>query len=135
MAWRPPERGPWVEKLATFGRGLGDDGKSLVSLRADDLLAASRSATGLHEAGDDWFREPLQRLCAALDEEAELHLAGRVRARAELQLILQNRLRLIDLGVGAHHRGRSRGRPDRGQRARQVRHHPPPRAPGLRRVQ
>jgi len=86
-----------VEKLATFGRGLGDDGKSLVSLRADDLLAASRSATGLHDAGDDWFREPLQRLCAALDEEAELHLAGRVRARAELQLILQNRLRLIDL--------------------------------------
>ncbi|HZU79328.1 MAG TPA: sulfotransferase, partial [Acidimicrobiales bacterium] len=47
--------------------------------------------------GDGWFRDPLERLCRALDEEAELHLAGRLRARAEMQLILQNRLRLVDL--------------------------------------
>jgi len=97
MGWTPPEREPWVEKLAAFGRGLGDDGRSLVSMRADDLLAAAFAATGLHDAGDEWFREPMERLCTALDEEAELHLAGRIRARAELQLILQNRLRLIDL--------------------------------------
>ncbi len=97
MTWNPPARAPWVEKLAAFGRGLGDDGRSLVSLRADDLLAAAGAATGLEDAGDDWFREPLGRLCAALDEEAELHLPGRIRARAELQLILQNRLRLVDL--------------------------------------
>jgi hypothetical protein len=97
MGWKPPQRGPWVEKLAAFGRGLGDDGRSLVSLRTDDLLSAATSATGHHDVGDSWFREPLQRLCTALDDEAELHLAGRLRARAELQLILQNRLRLIDL--------------------------------------
>src|SRR5579863_2565020 len=97
MSWSPPERGPWVEKLVAVGRGLGDDGRSLVSLRSDDLIAAARSATGHDEVGDDWFREPLGRLCAALDDEAELHLAGRLRARAELQLILQNRLRLVDL--------------------------------------
>ena len=97
MGWNPPERGPWVEKLAAFGRGLGDDGRSLVSMRADDLLAAARSATGLDDVGDTWFREPMERLCTALDDEAELHLAGRIRARAELQLILQNRLRLVDL--------------------------------------
>ena len=36
-------------------------------------------------------------LCTALEDEAELHLAGRLRARAELQLIAQNRLRLVDL--------------------------------------
>jgi len=97
MTWTPPERAPWVEKLAAFGRGLGDDGRSLVSLRADDLLAGARSATGLDNVGDGWFKEPLERLCTALDDEAELHLAGRIRARAELQLILQNRLRLVDL--------------------------------------
>jgi hypothetical protein len=97
MPWNPPERGPWVEKLAAFGRGLGDDGRSIVSLRADDLIAGARSATGLHDVGDDWFREPMERLCTALDDEAELHFPGRIRARAELQVILENRLRLVDL--------------------------------------
>jgi len=97
VAWTPPPRAPWVNKLVAYGRGLGDDGRSLISLRPDDLLDAARAATGLDDAGDDWFREPLERLCASLDEEAELHLAGRLRARAELQVILQNRLRLVDL--------------------------------------
>ena len=97
MPWTPPPRAPWVDKLAAYGRGLGDDGRSIVSLSATDLLDAARSATGLDDPGDDWFVEPMQRLCAALDDEAELHLAGRLRARAELQVILQNRLRLVDL--------------------------------------
>jgi len=97
MSWTPPTRAPWVEKVVAYGHGLGDDGRSIVSLRADDLLGAARSATGLQDVGDTWFRDPLERLCTALDDEAELHLAGRLRARAELQLILQNRLRLVDL--------------------------------------
>jgi len=83
--------------MVAYGKGLGDDGRSIVPLGADDLLGAGRSATGLDDVGDDWFREPLDRLCTALEEEAELHLAGRLRARAELQLLLQNRLRLVDL--------------------------------------
>jgi hypothetical protein len=69
----------------------------MVSLRSDDLLDAASAATGLTDFGDDWFREPLAVLSAALEDEAELHLAGRIRARAELQVILQNRLRLVDL--------------------------------------
>ena len=97
MPWVPPERKPWVDKLVAVGRGLGDGGRSVVSLQPDDLLQASIEATGLSDFGDDWFREPLQRLCAALDDEAELHLPGRLRARTELQVILQNRLRLVDL--------------------------------------
>jgi hypothetical protein len=83
--------------MNAYGRGLGDGGRSLVSLHPEDLLAAARAGTGLVDVGDDWFREPMERLCAALDDEAELHLAGRLRARAELQVILQNRLRLVDL--------------------------------------
>jgi Sulfotransferase family len=97
VAWNPPTRGAWVEKLVSVGQGLGDDGRSLVSLRAPDLLSGAVSATGLEDVGDTWFREPMERLCSALEDEAELHLAGRLRARAELQMILQNRLRLIDL--------------------------------------
>jgi hypothetical protein len=97
VSWVPPERKAWVEKLVAYGRGLGDDGRSIISLHADDLLEAARTATNLHDFGDGWFREPLDRLCAGLDDEAELHLPGRLRARAELQVILQNRLRLVDL--------------------------------------
>src|SRR6202000_3518659 len=47
--------------------------------------------------GDDWWEEPFRRLCSALDSEAQLHLPGRLRTRGELQLILQNRLRMVDL--------------------------------------
>ncbi|HUE59720.1 MAG TPA: sulfotransferase, partial [Acidimicrobiales bacterium] len=97
MTWVPPERKPWVEKLNAYGKGLGDDGRSIISLDSGDLLQAGTTATGLTDFGDEWFREPLERLCAALDDEAELHLAGRLRARAEMQVILQNRLRLVDL--------------------------------------
>ncbi len=97
MSWQPPERKPWVEKLVAYGQGLGDEGRSIISLSADDLMQAASASTGLIDFGDDWFREPLAHLCRALDEEAELHLAGRLRARAELQMIMQNRLRLVDL--------------------------------------
>jgi len=97
VAWQPPPRAPWVNKLAAVGRGLGDDGRSIVSLRAADIIAGAQAATGLTDTGDEWFREPLERLCAALDDEAALHLAGRLRARAELQLVFENRLRLVDL--------------------------------------
>jgi hypothetical protein len=97
MGWEPPARAPWVEKLVAVGRGLGDDGRSMVSLRAGDLLAAASDATGLDDFGDDWFREPLELLCSSLDDEARLHLPGRLRARAELQRLAQNRLELVEL--------------------------------------
>jgi hypothetical protein len=101
MPWTAPARAEWVDRVVACGRGLGDDGRSVVSLRAEDLLAAARATTGLDDVGDDWFEEPLDRLCSALEGEAELHLAGRLRARAELQLLLQNRLRLVDLWTRA----------------------------------
>lgn len=96
MTWTPPVRAPWVEKLAASGRGLGDDGRSVVSLEPELLMEAAMRTTGLCDFGDDWFREPLGRLSASLESEAELHLAGRLRARIELQLLLENRLRLVE---------------------------------------
>ena len=97
MSWQPPPRASWVDKLAATGRALGDDGRSIVSLDPDELTAAAAATSGLHDFGDDWFREPLARLTSSIDEEASLHLAGRIRARAELQIILRNRLALVDL--------------------------------------
>jgi len=97
MPWTPPPRSPWADKMVSLGRGLGDDGRSMVSLRPEDLRAAAAATTGLDDFGDGWWEEPFRRLCASLDAEARLHLPGRLRTRGELQLILQNRLRMVEL--------------------------------------
>ena len=83
--------------MIALGHGLGDDGRSMVSLHPEVLQAAAITTTGLDDFGDDWWEEPFRRLCASLDTEARLHLPGRIRTRGELQLILQNRLRMVDL--------------------------------------
>jgi hypothetical protein len=100
MPWAPPARSPWAEKLISLGRSLGDDGRSLISLRPNDLRQAACNVTGLTDFGPTWWEEPFARLCTSLDNEAQLHLAGRLRTRGELQVILQNRLRLVDLWSG-----------------------------------
>jgi hypothetical protein len=83
--------------MVSLGRGLGDDGRSMVSLRPDDLRTAAVATTGLDDFGDDWWEEPFRRLCGSLEDEARLHLPGRLRTRGEIQLVLQNRLRMVDL--------------------------------------
>jgi len=83
--------------MVSLGRGLGDDGRSMVSLAPDALTQAAAETTGLDDFGDPWWEEPFRRLCESLETEARLHLPGRIRARGELQLILQNRLRMVDL--------------------------------------
>ena len=83
--------------MISLGRGLGDDGRSVVSLRPEELRATAVATTGLDDFGDTWWVEPFQRLCTSLDTEARLHLPGRLRARGELQLVLQNRLRMVHL--------------------------------------
>ncbi len=83
--------------MISLGHGLGDDGQSLIALQPEELRRAAQTTTGLDDFGDTWWEEPFLRLCSSLDDQAQLHLPGRLRTRAELQLILQNRLRLVDL--------------------------------------
>ena len=83
--------------MISLGRGLGDDGHSVVSLQPEDLRAAAVSTTGLDDFGDTWWEEPFRRLCHSLEGESRLHLPGRLRARGELQVVLQNRLRMVHL--------------------------------------
>ena len=83
--------------MVSLGRGLGDDGRSLISLEPEAIRRAAAVSTGLDDFGDTWWEEPFARLCDSLDREARLHLPGRLRTRAEIQLILQNRLRLVDV--------------------------------------
>jgi hypothetical protein len=97
VPWTPPPRSPWAEKLIALGEGIGDDGRSLISLEPDLLRQSAEETTGFGDFGDTWWEEPFHRLCRSLNEEAQLHLPGRLRTRGELQIILQNRLRLVDL--------------------------------------
>ena len=83
--------------MVSLGRGLGDDGRSMVSLQPHDLRAAAVATTGFDDFGDGWWEEPFHRLCGSLENEARLHLPGRLRTRGEIQLVLQNRLRMVDL--------------------------------------
>ena len=70
---RGPEfrQGDWVESVNALGKGLGDDGRSMISLDPNVVMAAAVENTGLSDFGDDdWFVEPLYALCKALEEEA-----------------------------------------------------------------
>ena len=88
---------PWVAHLNALGAGLGDDGRSVISLDPDAIVAAAVENTGLDDFGeDDWFVEPYRALCQSLDQEAQLTLLGRLMARHEVQLLLQNRLSIED---------------------------------------
>ena len=70
---------------------------ALFPLNADRLIATARRKTGLHDLGDEGFRESLRRLVASLEREAQLNPLGRFNARQLLLGLLQTRLRVEDL--------------------------------------
>jgi hypothetical protein len=97
MAWAPKPRPPWVTELNAFGAHLGSPA-AIVPLDEESLLDAARAATGLDDFGDDdapgggAWREPFGTFVRALEEEADLHLLGRIMARNEIVRALVNRL-------------------------------------------
>ncbi len=86
---------PLPVRLALTGwRGLQEIGIARTRLDEASLVAAARRQSGLHLFGDESFREPLRRLLASLEEEAQLHPLGRLLLRQSLVRALVNRLRL-----------------------------------------
>ncbi|MCK9904287.1 sulfotransferase [Parafrankia colletiae] len=61
-----------------------------------ELLDAARAETGLDDFGDDSFREGLELLTRALENEAQLNDAGQVALRRLLLGLLTQRLRIED---------------------------------------
>lgn len=100
MVWSPKPRPEWVTELNAFGRRLGSPA-ALVSLDPDALLDAARAATGLDDFGDDGWREPFGIFVQALEEEADLHLLGRIQARNDIVRTLTNRLQ-VHAALGTH---------------------------------
>ncbi len=67
-----------------------------MSLDVEALENEAREQTGLDDFGDGSHREGLERLVAALNEEAELTEAGEVMLRIRVVALLTSRLRIED---------------------------------------
>jgi hypothetical protein len=61
-------------------------------LDAEGLLADAQRATGLADFGDPRFREALQRLCLALEQQADMNPLGRWLTRVSMLRLLKHRL-------------------------------------------
>jgi hypothetical protein len=92
-----PGRPLGVRALNGAGAALRGLGLPLVRLDPDGLLARARRRARLDDFGDPRFREGLQRLVRALEEEARLSLLGRLVARDEVVRLLANRLQVTDV--------------------------------------
>ena len=92
--FRPAPRPRPVRTLNAAWGALARAGVGRVSLDEASLVAAARRASGLHDFGEDAFREPMRRVLDALDHEARLHPLGRIAMRTTLVRTLVNRLRL-----------------------------------------
>ena len=103
--------GAGIHTINGGGAMLNRLGLRLISLDEQHLLDGARRATGLDDFGEADFQEPLRRLLAALESEADLTLLGRIAAHRDLHGLLTNRLRLVR---GPQAAPRDRGRANRG---------------------
>lgn len=92
--WAPAPRPAWLQQVIAEGEGM--DLAGVVPLDEDSLLATARRNTGLDDFGDDDWIEPFRVFIKALNAEADLHLMGRLYARAEILNLLEARLQIED---------------------------------------
>ena len=93
-AWTPPPRPDWVAKIIEEGKCM--DIKGVVPLDENSLLDTARRNTGLSDFGDDDWHEPFQRFIKSLDDDAQLHLMGRLMTRSDILMLLEARLHIED---------------------------------------
>ena len=86
---------PWPVRV--LNALLGPVATHVARLDEAGLLTAARRATGLHDFGDERFREPLRALLHAFEAEARLTPLGRLMTRQVILQLLGTRLRLQDL--------------------------------------
>lgn len=84
---------PLPVALANFA-GRIVPGAALASLEPQRLIAAAVERAGAEDFGPAGWRAGLERLCLALEDEAQLNLVGRLAARSHLVQLLHNRLEL-----------------------------------------
>lgn len=79
----------WFNRVGKIADHLG----WLPDLEVEALIANARHKTGLHDFGDEWFREPLTVLVDAINREAQLTPLGKLIQKNRLEGALAVRLR------------------------------------------
>lgn len=93
--WQTPAKPDWL--VALNREGAHFDLAAVVPLDADSLIDSACRRTGLDDFGGDDWREPFSLLCRDLEGPARLTLMGRLMARSDIDIWLENRLRITDL--------------------------------------
>ncbi|MBK6289310.1 MAG: sulfotransferase [Gammaproteobacteria bacterium] len=88
--WTPPARPDWVQQVVDEGRHM--DIRSLVPLQAGELMDTARRNTGFDDFGSDEWLEGFHIFLQALEDEADLHLLGRLMTRSDILRWLEARL-------------------------------------------
>jgi len=88
-------RPDWVRRMNAMATGAGAAG-DLVPLDADDLMARAARSTGLDDFGPGSWEEAYRRLVDSLNDEAQLHVVGRLQTRYDLLTQLRVRLQVRD---------------------------------------
>lgn len=86
----------WVRRLNLFGETIGDT-RAFAVLDADELLIGAMATTGLTDIGaEEWngWETAYREFVASVDQEANVHLLGRVLTRAEITRMLETWLQL-----------------------------------------
>lgn len=92
--WQASPRPEWVATLNSLGQGL--DINAIVPLSPESLMEAAMRNTGLSDFGETQWLQHFRVLMKAVEDEANLHLAGRLLTRCEILLYLEGRLQIID---------------------------------------
>lgn len=71
--------------------------KSVIPLDFESLVVSAEKNAGLSDFGDDSWQTPLKLLCDDLDTVAELTMMGRLMARNDILIWLDNRLQITEL--------------------------------------
>lgn len=88
--WIPPARPDWVTQIIDEGQYM--DINSLVPLEASELMDTARRNTGFDDFGSDEWLAGFHVFLKALDEEADLHMLGRLMTRSDILRWLEARL-------------------------------------------
>lgn len=86
----------WFNGLNKLWKGLYPLGVD-VKIDKDVLIKKSRDKTGLTDLGKDFWDEPLERLIASINEEANLHPVGRFINYTRFINLISNRLRAEEM--------------------------------------
>lgn len=92
--WIPTPRPEWMQTLNNLSEGLNIN--AIVPLSPASLISEAIRNTGLSDFGEQDWLQHFEVLMKAVEEEAKLHLAGRLLTRCEILLYLEGRLHIVE---------------------------------------